>query len=177
MKLIPLTACLIFFAIPLSQAADLFTPQPAAPNPTVEISFKSAGELLAATRSGDILKWFAQIEGFERSGAESDPAYDKIVQSLGRQFANVLRNDYKTESQVPVRWFAQLLKKITYYDLAKTKSQKLDSEKSFQLAHDTVSRIEKNAQSMKAIDALLKSYENALREYIVAEKVEIYRPE
>ena len=154
MKLILLSTCLPFCALPLSQAADLFAPPPNA-RATEAVKYPTSAAILAATRSGEILELF------------TGSPHQNEMDALGRSVLNILRDEYRVPTKnlnVSVFGIGLLLFNIAKYELGAQKNQQMAA--TFQHNRKMLEEAGKNPKLMEALDLFLKDYARAVRESI-----------
>ena len=154
MKLILLTACLPFCALPLGQAADLFAPPP--PKPDSHAAYKkytTSAALFDATRNGEFLELIGNFHG----------DFNGIIQMV----LGIFRNDHRyaniTQSQASEG--AQLLETLTRYELADEK-RKADIEREFGVMHKRLYDFQEEPRFITALDSFLKDYTKAVKGHI-----------
>jgi len=163
MKMILLTASLLFCALSISQAADLFTPPSPKTNPNAEFTeYKTSAEFLKATRSGEVPKKIQNLRGDYRD--------------LGRLVSDILQNDYNYPNRYPHKFSdqassgSQLLEAVTRYELAEGEKRKAEIEREFGVMHKRLYDFQEDPKFINALDLFLKDYTRSLREHIAAKK-------
>lgn len=166
MKLILLTACLPFCALPLSQAADLFTPPPPKADPYAAYKdYKTSAAFFKATRSGEVPELIKNFRG----------DYNGLI----RLMSDIFQNDHlypsisPDQAKMQANEGAHLLEVITRYELADEK-RKADIEREFAEIRQRNSMMHSvmqvNPKFINALDSFLKDYTRALREHVASKK-------
>jgi hypothetical protein len=164
MKLILLTVCLSFCALPLSHAADIFTPPPPQTDPKAAYqNFQTSKAFLKATRSGEIPELIKSL-GYETQSMDGD---------VGVPVVAILRNEYRaSDPKGALPHYEWNCKKaitfLTQYELEGGKNEKLAS--AFQEAREHLSHGEAGPGFKESFDSFAKDYSRTLKEYIVSKK-------
>lgn len=157
MKLILLTACLPFYALPFCEAADIFTSPPKAVAAET-IKYSTSAAFLSATRSGEI------PEALQNSDIISP-----VFEAVGQSVIAILRNEYRVPKPDSGNDIASIcgwaLSALTKYELAGGQGDELAS--TFQERRKQLSDGQGGPRFLEAFDSLSKNYARAVKESIV----------
>ena len=152
-------ACLPFCALPLSHAADLFTPPAPKADPYAAYkNYKTSAAFFNATRSGEVPELIKHFDG----------DYNGITRLL----LDILPKDYRypNMSSAQAQDGAGLLEVITRYELAEDQMRKAEIEQEFGVMHKRLYDFQEDSKFITALDSFLKDYTKALREHVTNKK-------
>ncbi len=163
MKLILLTACLLCCALPLFQAADIFTPPPPKTNPKAAYkNYETSAAFLKATRSGEIPELIKTL-GYETESLDGD---------IGVPVVAILRKEYRVIDPKGALshyewWCKKAITFLTAYELDGNDEKRVVA---FQDAREHMSHGDAGAGFVVAFDSFAKDYSKSVRENLANKK-------
>ena len=164
MKLILLTVCLQFCALPFSHAADIFAPPPPKTDPkAVYKNYETSAAFFKATRSGEIPQ-LIKSSGYETITLDGD---------IGAPVVAILQREYRiTDPKGALTHYEWNCKKaitfLTKYELEGEMDEKLIA--AYQKARENLSHGESGPGFIEAFDSFAKDYAKNIKEYIANKK-------